>query len=75
MSGFQVDFEGRKDVCREHRVTGRSTLILFQGTREIARRVGITLESEIASLRREAERTEPRGRPNPRPKHRAPARP
>lgn len=47
---FDVDFDSRKDVLRKFGAQLQSTLIVFKGSKEAGRSVGITNESAIASL-------------------------
>lgn len=82
-TAFRVDFDSDREFLRTHGVQMQSTLIVFDGEREISRSVGLTgraeirgqLESALAEARRggvEAEhRVEPastrRGAPRPGP--------
>ncbi|MDF2114019.1 thioredoxin family protein [Roseiarcaceae bacterium H3SJ34-1] len=45
---FEVDFDSAKDVLKQFRVQYQSTLIMFKGSKEVARSTG---ETDPASLR------------------------
>ena len=40
--GFRVDYEGDADFVRSYRVNAQSTIIMFDGVREVSRTVGVT---------------------------------
>jgi len=40
--GFRVDFEGDLDFVKAHRVNAQSTIIMYDGTQEISRTIGVT---------------------------------
>ena len=61
VKGFRVDFEGDLDFVRAHRVNAQSTIIMFNGSREISRTVGVTNDDGInaqvnSALAHQAER-------------------
>jgi thiol-disulfide isomerase/thioredoxin len=47
---YEVDFDSAKDVLRKFRVQYQSTLIVFKGTKELARSTGETDPAPIRSL-------------------------
>lgn len=47
IKGFRVDFEGDEEWVRAHRVHVQSTIILFDGAREVNRSAGNTSEAGI----------------------------
>ncbi len=73
--GFQVDLVRNADVARSFGVSGRSTLVLLKGNREVARTVGVIQETELSAFLRQADIPEPRGRAPARPRNRLPPRP
>ena len=73
--GYQVDLVRNPEVARAFGVSGRSTLVLLKGTREVARTVGIIQTSELNAFLRQADIPEPRGRAPARPRNRLPPRP
>lgn len=46
---FRVDFDKQKDVVRQLRVQWQSTLIVYRGTKELARSTAATTEEAIAA--------------------------
>jgi len=50
MVAFEVDFDTKKDVLKEFRVQSQSTLIVFNGRREVARSTGDTNPDSIKAL-------------------------
>ena len=75
LDGFQVDFDRCGELCRRYSVTGLSTLLMFRGTAEIGRSVGLNTESEINAAIQKALAHEIRGRPRPRLRIHTPPRP
>lgn len=47
---YEVDFDSAKDVLKKFRVQYQSTLIVFKGTKEVARSTGETDPAPIRSL-------------------------
>ncbi len=47
---YDVDFDSAKDVLKEFRVQYQSTLIVFKGSKEVARSTGETDPAPIRSL-------------------------
>ena len=47
---FEVDFDRQKDVLRALRVSKQSTLIVFKGSKEVARSTGDTDPASIRAL-------------------------
>ena len=47
---YTVDFDSQKDVMRTFSASERSTLIVFQGQKEVGRLVGDTSEAAIRAL-------------------------
>jgi thioredoxin len=47
---YDVDFDTAKDVLRQFRVQSQSTLIVFKGTKEVARSVGETDPARVRAL-------------------------
>lgn len=54
IKGFRVDFDDDADFIRAHRVNTQSTIIMFDGTRELSRSVGLTNDDAIQSQVRAA---------------------
>lgn len=73
--GFRVDLVRDAEVAKALGVTGRSTLVLFRGAREIGRSVGAIQRAELTGFLNQADIPEPRGRAPARPKNRRPPRP
>lgn len=48
--GFKVDFDRSDKLKQVNKVQKQSTLIVFKGSTEVARAMGITEQKEIASL-------------------------
>lgn len=46
---FRVDFDRQKDVVRQLRVQYQSTLIVYKGSKEVARSTAVTDEAAIAT--------------------------
>jgi len=53
-SGFRVDFDSDRDFLKAYGVPMQSTLIVFDGEREISRSVGLTGRAEIRGQLRSA---------------------
>ncbi|MDE2331415.1 MAG: thioredoxin family protein [Bradyrhizobium sp.] len=47
---FEVDFDGAKDVLKQFRVQYQSTLIVFKGSKEVARSTGETNPAPLRAL-------------------------
>jgi thiol-disulfide isomerase/thioredoxin len=47
---YEVDFDTAKDALRQFRVQQQSTLIVFKGTKEVARSTGETDPAPLRSL-------------------------
>lgn len=52
VSIFRVDYDDQEDVVRAFHVQNQSALIVFKGSKEITRAIGITHETAIATLMR-----------------------
>jgi thioredoxin-like negative regulator of GroEL len=51
---FRVDFDAQRDVVRSFGAQMQSTLIVFKGSEEVGRSVGVTDAGEIESLMKKA---------------------
>ena len=74
ITGFQVDFDMAAELARTLRAS-RSTLVVFQGKKELAREAGITTDGQIRTLLLKAVPEKRRGKPGPRPSNRTGPRP
>lgn len=48
--GFMVNFDMAKELKKELKVSKQSTLVIFKGKKEVARKMGITKEKQIKAL-------------------------